>query len=66
MVGNSKNTTVQHQNTSTQSRDIKNIKIHQPKIELQERIKNPERERERERESIYSPFFFSRREYERV
>ena len=47
MVGNSKNTIVQHQNTSTQSRDIKNIKIHQPKIELQERIKNPERERER-------------------
>ena len=64
MVGNSKNTTVQHQNTSTQSRDIKNIKIHQPKIELQERIKNPERERERQH--IFTFFFSSRREYERV
>ena len=61
MVGNSKNTTVQHQNTSTQSRDIKNIKIHQPKIELQERIKNPERER-----AYIHLFFSSRREYERV
>ena len=65
MVGNSKNATVQHQNTSTQSRDIKNIKIHQPKIELQEGIKNPERERERERAYIHL-FFSSRREYERV
>ena len=35
-MGNSKN---QHQNISTQSKDIKKIKIHQLKVELQERIK---------------------------
>ena len=45
MVGNSKGTTIQHQNTSTpQVAIFKNVKIHQPKIMLQERIKNLERE----------------------
>ena len=42
-----------HQNLSIQSRDTKSTKNHQSKVELQERINNPERERERERESIH-------------
>ena len=38
-----------HQNISIQSRDTKSTKNYQSKVELQERINNPQRERERER-----------------
>ena len=37
-----------HQNVSIQSRDTKSTKNYQSKVELQERINNPQRERERE------------------
>jgi len=37
-----------YQNISIQSRDLKNIKIQQPRVELQEIMKNCERERERD------------------
>ena len=50
-----RNSKTQHQNILNQNRVIKNTMIHQPKIELQERIKNPEREREREH--IFTFFF---------
>ena len=52
MIGNSK---TQHQNVLTHNRVIKNTMIHQPKVDLLERLKNWEREREREINNI---FFF--------
>ena len=46
VMRNSKNTTPKQ----TKVEVLKNIKIHQLEVKLQERMKNGERERERERE----------------